>query len=95
MSYITDETVWPESEVSTATKALLIRFFELADLNSLEAGPLLASEAAFPGLETETVSKQLDLVFRCYETVAKLVSFRLPNQVIRGLVIVLIPFLLA
>lgn len=45
MSYITHGTVWPESEVSAATKVLIRHFFELADLNSPEeAGSLMASE---------------------------------------------------
>ncbi|KIW90380.1 uncharacterized protein Z519_09025 [Cladophialophora bantiana CBS 173.52] len=44
MSYICEGTVWPDVDISTETKALLNRFFELADLNSPEAGPLMADE---------------------------------------------------
>lgn len=44
MSYITDGTVWPEFDINNATKALLVRFFELADLKAPEAGKLMAAE---------------------------------------------------
>lgn len=43
-SYVTEGTVWPEFEIPGPTKSLISRFFELADLNSPEAGPRMASE---------------------------------------------------
>jgi hypothetical protein len=44
MTYVTDGTIWPEYPISPKVKAVLELFFTLADLNSPEAGPRLATE---------------------------------------------------
>jgi hypothetical protein len=48
MTYTTEGTVWPEDPIPEKIKALIDRFFIIADLKAPEAGPRLASEIFTP-----------------------------------------------
>ena len=49
MSYVTDETVWPESVAfDDSVKNVISLFYQLADDNSAQAGPRMASEVFTP-----------------------------------------------
>jgi hypothetical protein len=48
MTYTTEGTVWPEDPIPEKIKALIDRFYIIADLKAPEAGPRLAEEIFAP-----------------------------------------------
>jgi hypothetical protein len=44
MSYVTENTLWLSDHISADAKALIARFYELADSKQADAGLLMATE---------------------------------------------------
>ncbi|KAI1629839.1 hypothetical protein EDD37DRAFT_70452 [Exophiala viscosa] len=60
MSYVTDGTVWPVAvTLDDSVKDVISLFYQLADDNSAQAGPRLASEVFTPNGEFVTVAGTL------------------------------------